>query len=216
MLTRTRMISSAKSENIFNAVIKRLARRWQRLATRIKKTEGYAERNEKAREEYQQKIADIPIARRIYIDESGLSHFHSRDRAWGRRGKKIFGLVPGKKFARVNVIAGKCGDRILGEYCYEGPTTADVFENWFCRFLLPETKPGDIVIMDNASFHNKKRLHRYAAVYHVTIIFLPAYSPDYNPIEHVWANMKRFLRNTKLTFPSIQNAIYWYFAVAYS
>lgn len=150
-----------------------------------KKTEGYAERNEKEREEYQQKIADIPVSRRIYVDESGLSRFYSRDRGWGQRGKKIFGLVQGRRFARVNVIAGRCDDRILGECCYTCPITADIFENWFCDFLLPETKPGDTVIMDNASFHNKKRLRRYAAVYHVSIIFLPPYSPDYNPIEHV-------------------------------
>ena len=216
MLMRIPTISNGKSESISNAAIKRLVRLWQRLATRIKKTEGYAERNEKEREEYQQKTADIPISRRIYVDESGLSRFYNRDRAWGQRGKKIFGLVPGRKFTRVNVIAGKCGNRILGECCYKCTITAHIFENWFCSFLLPETKPGDTVIMDNASFHNKTRLYRYAAVYHVTIIFLPAYSPDYNPIEHVWANMKRFLRNTKLVFRSVQSAIYWFFAVGAS
>lgn len=186
------------------------------MVTRIKKTQGYAERNEKERDEYQQQTADIPISCRIYVDESGLTRFYNRDRAWGQRGKKILGMVRGRKFKRVNVIAGKCGDRILGECCFACTISANIFENWFCSFLLPETKPGDTVILDNASFHNKKRLRRYAAVYHVTIIFLPAYSPDYNPIEHVWANMKRFLRNTKLVFRSVQSAVYWYFAVASS
>jgi transposase len=207
------MISSAKSENIFDAAIKRLVKLWQSLATPIKKTEGYAERHEKEREEYQQKVADIPITRRIYIDESGTSRFYTRNRAWGRRGKKIFGLVPGRRFARVNVVAGYCDGSILGEYCYTGSTTAATFEYWFCCFLLPETLKGDVIIMDNARFHNKKRLREYARVYHVTIIFLPPYSPDYNPIEHIWANMKRFLRNTKLVFKSVQSAIYWYFAL---
>jgi transposase len=104
----------------------------------------------------------------------------------------------------------------LGEYCYSGTTTSKVFEDWFCDFMLAETQPGDVIIMDNASFHNKKRLKKYAEVYKVTLVFLPPYSPDYNPIEHVWANMKRFLRNTALSFDSLKSAIYWYFAAANS
>jgi len=94
--------------------------------------------------------------------------------------------------------------------------TAWNFEEWFCHFLLPLTNKGDVVILDNASWHNKKRLRKYAWVYNVYIIFLPPYSPDYNPIEIVWANLKRFLRNYGHHFQTIQNAIYWYFAFAYS
>jgi hypothetical protein len=100
------------------------------------------------------------------------------------RGERIYDLVPGKKFARTNVVAGYCNGRPLGEYCYAGSMTAEIFEGWFCRFLLPETCEGDVIIMDNARFHNKKRLRLYASVYNVTIIFLPPYSPDYNPIEN--------------------------------
>jgi len=178
-----------------------------------KKTLNYIERSEDARREYEQETADIPVSRRIYIDESGVSQFCYR--AYGRalRGERVHGFVPGRKFARVNVVAGYCDGRILGEYCYTGSTTAVKFETWFCDFLLPETCPGDAVFLDNASFHNKKRLRMYARVYKVTVIFLPPYSPDYNPIEHVWANMKRFLRNSKQQFHSIQSAIYWYFAM---
>jgi transposase len=149
------------------------------------------------------------------VDESGVSKFCFREYARALRGKRIHGYVPGKKFARVNVVAGLCDDHILGHYCYSGKMNAQRFEDWFCHFLLPEARKGDVVIIDNASWHNKKRLQMYAWVYKITIVFLPAYSPDYNPIEHVWANLKHFLRNTKHRFQSIQSAIYWYFAFAY-
>jgi transposase len=139
-----------------------------------------------------------------------------REYARAPRGKRVDGFLYGRRFPRVNVVAGYCNGRILGEYCYKGSTTSKIFENWFCDFLLPETQPGDSIIMDNASFHNKKRLRKYALVYNVKIIFLPPYSPDYNPIEHVWANMKRFLRNTKKQSHSLEYAIYWYFAAGYS
>jgi len=78
---------------------------------------------------------------------------------------------------------------------------------------LPETKHGDVIIIDNASFHNKKRLKQYTLVYNVTVLFLPPYLPDYNRIEKVWANVKRFLRESTLAFASLYSAIYWYFAV---
>jgi transposase len=129
------------------------------------------------------------------------------------RGQRVHGFLPGRRFARLNVVAGYCDGRALGEYCYSGTTTSKVFEDWFCRFLLPETKAGDVIIMDNARFHNKKRLRMYAAVYKVSLIFLPPYSPDFNPIEHVWANLKSFIRNTKCCFTSLTMEVYWYFAV---
>ena len=116
----------------------------------------------------------------------------------------------------MNIIAGYCEGCILGEFCYTGSTTSVKFEDWFCNVLLPETYEGDVIIMDNASFHNKKRLKEYASACNVTIIFLPPYSPDYNPIEHVWANMKRYLRNKSQFFNSIQAAVYWYFEFGYS
>lgn len=90
------------------------------------------------------------------------------------------------------------------------------FEEWFCTFLLPETRKGDVIIMDRASYHNKKRLSQYARIYKVTVIFLPAYSPDFNPIEKVWANLKRFLRNYGSNFQSVQDGIYWYLAAGFT
>jgi transposase len=66
--------------------------------------------------------------------------------------------------------------------------------------------------MDNAGFHCKKRLRKLAWG-KVRLLFLPPYSPDYNPIEKSWANMKRFLRDNVKDFQSVANAIYDYFGV---
>jgi transposase len=154
------------------------------------------------------------MSRRIYIDESGISRFRYRERARALRGKRVYGLARGRRFARTNIAAGYRDGKILGEYCYGGSTSAAVFEDWFCAFLLPETRKGDVIIMDNASFHNKKRLRNYARIYKVDIIFLPPYSPDYNPIEHVWANLKRYLRDYWDKTLSLTYAIYWYFTTA--
>ena len=68
------------------------------------------------------------------------------------------------------------------------------FEEWFEEVLLPLIPKGFTIIMDNARFHRKKRLFLLALAAGVKLLFLPPYSPDLNPIETAWANMKRWIR----------------------
>jgi transposase len=65
--------------------------------------------------------------------------------------------------------------------------------------------------MDNASFHRKNKLIEIAARYGVCILFLPPYSPEFNPIEHSWANLKKWLEHNSHRFPSLDLAILSYF-----
>ena len=69
--------------------------------------------------------------------------------------------------------------------------TAIFFEAWFEKHLIPGLAPGTVIIMDNASFHRKKRLSELAEEYNVKIVFLPPYSPELNPIEHFWHWLKK-------------------------
>jgi putative transposase len=72
------------------------------------------------------------------------------------------------------------------------------FERWFGNNLLAGVKEGYTVIMDRARFHRKKQLEAICKKAKVRLLFLPAYSPDFNPIEKDWANMKRALRVPRL------------------
>lgn len=73
---------------------------------------------------------------------------------------------------------------------FNGSCSTLLFETWVEKFLIKELKPNQVVIMDNAAFHKSKRTKDLIESVGCTVLFLPPYSPDFNPIEKFWANMK--------------------------
>jgi transposase len=105
-----------------------------------------------------------------------------------------------------------CDGKHIGIECYEHTAKAAFFEAWFGR-LLPQLPGGRAVILDNASFHRKEKLEEIIkkSGRKITLLFLPPYSPDFNPIEKSWANLKIFLRNYGRSFNDLYSAINSYF-----
>ena len=100
---------------------------------------------------------------------------------WGARG-------------RTNAIGALQDKTLLTVSLFVGPLNGEVFESWLEQDLIPKLPPHSIIIMDNAAFH--KRAATYALVDRAghTLMFLPPYSPDLNPIEHKWAQAKAIRR----------------------
>ena len=88
---------------------------------------------------------------------------------------------------------------------------AKLFEEWFKKYLLAVLLIGSVIVMDNASFHRKRILKELAIEKGCRIIFLPPYSPDLNPIEKKWANLKHWLRSHIHEYKSLSEAINFYF-----
>lgn len=149
----------------------------------------------------------------MYIDESGIDECYHRDYGLAPRGEKVLGEVSGKFFKRLNIVAGQCETQRIAPCTYAWNTTGDWFEVWFEWWLCPLLSAGKVIVMDNAKWHRKARLEKIAKVYSLRIIWLPPYSPDFNPIEHLWANLKKWLRSFSAMFKTIQAAVDYYFQV---
>ena len=120
----------------------------------------------------------------------------------------MYGQISGRKYKRCGIVAAKMGDKILAPFQYSGTMNSTLFEFWFTEQLLPSLEKGAVIVMDNASFHSKKRLISAAQNYSCKLLFLPPYSPELNPIELFWAWLKRFLRNIFQSVASFDDALF--------
>lgn len=136
-----------------------------------------------------------------------------RDHCYAHRGVKIIGEVSGKKFKRTNIIAGYVSYQTIAECVYEGNSDKKFIEDWVEKFLLKHLKKGQVVIWDNASFHKSSKVQKMLEDAGCRLIFLPPYSPDLNPIEHFWANFKKWLRNNISTYNTLWDAIVAFFSL---
>lgn len=141
------------------------------------------------------------------MDESGIDEYLERKKARAVRGEKIHGSVWGKRFKRQSFIAAKRGSQILAPFCYTGTCDPVLFDLWLKDFLIAELKPGQTLIMDNATFHKSKQTQQLIEKANCKLLFLPAYSPDLNPIETFWANFKKKVLNSLNCFSSLEETI---------
>ena len=114
-----------------------------------------------------------------------------RQYARSKRGKRVNIRISGKRHARIGLVAAQCEGALLAPHTYSGTMKASVFEDWFENKLLTCLPKGHVIIMDNAAFHKKEVLYQIAKKYSQKLIFLPLYSPEYNPIGHKWSALKR-------------------------
>jgi len=174
----------------------------------IKKEIFYRERDEEERRVFAETLAQIPEETNvIYVDESGVQKEMNPIRGRAKRGVKLHQETSGKRLKKTNLIAGYLNGVMLALCIYAWATDREWFCEWFEYSLIPLLKPGSVIVLDNATFHSKVYLPIIAEAYGHKILWLPKYSPDLNPIEHVWANLKSWLRNFSKNYANIRLAV---------
>ena len=110
-----------------------------------------------------------------------------KEKAWSPKGVKVLGEKSGSARGRTSVIAGLCCGKILAPFYFNGHTDTGVFCTWLEKVLLTELRTGQVVVLDNASFHPKVKTAEILAKKGCKTLFMSPYSPDLNPIEQYWA-----------------------------
>lgn len=110
------------------------------------------------------------------------------------RGQRLIAKVPCGHWKTLTFVAALRCDGIVAPCVLRQPVNAVSFLAWVTQFLVPTLRPGDVVIMDNLSSHKRQAIRAAIRAAGALLLFLPAYSPDLNPIEQVFAKIKTLLR----------------------
>lgn len=130
----------------------------------------------------------------MFIDEAASHIAMTRDYARAPRGERAFGSVPRNSGTVTTMIGALDVTGVRAMMTIEGANDGEVFETFLERVLLRKLKPGDIVVLDNVGAHKMDNVRRLIKAAGASILFLPPYSPDLNPIEHCWAKLKSILK----------------------
>lgn len=175
---------------------------------------AFIERKEIERQEYQKQIKKIPYEHRIYVDETGMYEHPYKTHGWAKKGKKIFAKVHGQKGKRMNVIGAIRNNKFIAHQEIVGSVNSEKFVKFISKAIIPHLKNGDFVIMDNAKIHTSKKneLKKMIEGKGGKLLFLPPYSPDFNPIEHCWGTLKTVVKSIRHLFDSLSTTLMHYFS----
>ncbi len=132
--------------------------------------------------------------RLVFIDETGLYLNMTRIYARSQRGERAYCSIPSKKHKIANLIGAMTLEGVIASFCIDETVTGEVFAAFLEEILCPVLKVGQIVLMDNSTAHIVKRVRELIESRGATLIYLPPYSPEFNPIEHCWSKAKSHLR----------------------
>lgn len=169
------------------------------------------EASQEKRKAYRKLIQDIPEGDLVYVDESGIEEGSCKEYAWSEIGMPIQGQKSGKSYNRMNIIGAYTQAKCIAPFTFYGSCNTNIFNLWLEKVLVPELRPGQVVILDNASFHKSQRTKDIIEKAGCRLIFLPPYSPDLNPIEKFWANMKKWIRNMIDNFENLYQTLQMFF-----
>lgn len=161
-----------------------------------------------AREDWFEGQLDLDPAKLVFIDETGATTKMARLRGRAPKGERCLAAIPHGHWKTTTLTAALRVGGIAAAMVIDGPMDGDAFRAYAEQVLAPELSRGDIVIMDNLPAHAVSGVREAIEAAGAKLLYLPPYSPDFNPIEMAFAKIKEFLRAAAArTIPDLWDAI---------
>lgn len=167
-----------------------------------------AEQDPEARAAWREETSKLEPSRLVFVDESSTNTAMTRRRARSRRGTRAVGKVPRNYGKPTSLVAALSLEGLGAAMTLEGAFNTPAFVVYVERLLAPSLKPGQIVVLDNLSVHKARRVRELIEARNCEVLFLPAYSPDFSPIELCFSKVKEALRKAAVrTQEALEEAI---------
>jgi transposase len=163
-----------------------------------KRSVGASERDEFLRAAWRAMVAGTTQAERfVFVDECSTNVSLRPLYAWSRRGERAHCSAPRNWGKNVTLLSSMRLSGMGPSLAVEGATTRAVFEAYVEQALAPSLHPGQVVVMDNLTAHKGQRVRELIEERGCKLVFLPPYSPDFNPIEQAFSKLKGILRGAE-------------------
>lgn len=167
-----------------------------------------SEEGRRRRQAWREQIASIDARRLVFVDESGATTEMTRRYGRAPGGQRVREATPAGHWRTLTVLGAMSADGLIATMTIEAPTDRDVFLGYLEQVLCPRLKPGQIVVMDNLSSHKVAGVSELIHAAGAQLLYLPPYSPDFNPIEKCWSKLKQKLRSLKArTLDALETAV---------
>ena len=140
-------------------------------------------------------LAREPATGLVFVDESGANTKMTRLRGRAPEGQRVVGRVPHGHYQTTTLVAGIRLKGPCAPWLFEGAMDGEMFLAWVVQGLVPTLQKGDLVIMDNLATHKVWGVLEAIEEAGARLLYLPPYSPDFNPIENMWSKIKQILRS---------------------
>ena len=148
-----------------------------------------------ARASYQEQVSKLNIEDLVFMDETGVNIGMTRLYARAPRGQRAIGRAPRNRGKNITLLGAMGIDGIIAAMTIEGAIAKEAFQVYVNQVLVPQLRPGQVVIMDNLAVHKVKGMREAIESKGAQLLYLPPYSPDLSPIEECWSKLKQWLRS---------------------
>jgi transposase len=132
--------------------------------------------------------------RLVFLDETAAKTNMTRTHGYAPRGQRLIDAVPYRRWQTTTFMGALRSEGFIAPLVVDGAMTGELFSAYVEQVLIPELRQGDVVIMDNLSCHKGTAVRAALEAAGIKVLYLPPYSPEYNPIEMAFSKLKRLLR----------------------